>query len=707
MIQSYSYTISKTGIEPAGVLPAGSQGDHNVTELVFTLEETLKTELASWESEGYTLCYRVDAIDGAGRYLPSVLLTEENGAIHYPLCAELLASGGLARVHLVAARIKGASEERVFYAKPALLEIERVESSGRECVVNGISGALAASEAAMETCVASAQACTAAAQTVADARSAGEAASAAASAANSAASRAESAAETGEALGSELDALIDEAGALCTEIETAETNRRTAEAGRVSAETARQSAEQGRVSAEQTRASAEAEREAAEAERAGTLSNLQAQIDDLKIFTGLYDADLYGVEVDFVNKTFTRIGAAAGKTAGADFDSVGAFGGRRRCNLTDGGVVVAYYGDDAYTETGALTQDVTVGGILYPSGTTVQVMVEQPRFYYKVLPLACDPIEGGQGWHLRQARYYVSDQPLGGFKVHPAFLHGGAENEKIYLSAYEGCAYDVSAGAYILDDAAADPTSDLLSSIAGAKPCSGEHMTLHRANARQMAHNRGTGWEQMYCATLSASQLLMLVEYAAFNMQSAIGAGATAKASGASSNAAELTGASAQLGNASGALTNANEIQIVSYRGEENLWGNIWKFADGINIQNGEDRIAYVADHAFADSQCTAPYESTGFSLAKANGYVSAFGYSEAFDWLFLPSEVIGDSALPVGDNFFQTNASDGALIALAGGSWGDEQRAGPFCWHTSFAPSRSVMSLSARAVYLPNTGSN
>ena len=36
-------------------------------------------------------------------------------------------------------------------------------------------------------------------------------------------------------------------------------------------------------------------------------------------------------------------------------------------------------------------------------------------------------------------------------------------------------------------------------------------------------------------------------------------------------------------GNASGSVVNANGIQIVSYRGEENFWGNIWWWIDGIN----------------------------------------------------------------------------------------------------------------------------
>ena len=40
--------------------------------------------------------------------------------------------------------------------------------------------------------------------------------------------------------------------------------------------------------------------------------NLQEQIDDVKSFVGYESSDVYGVEVDFVNKKFTRLAGAEG-----------------------------------------------------------------------------------------------------------------------------------------------------------------------------------------------------------------------------------------------------------------------------------------------------------------------------------------------------------------------------------------------------------
>ena len=435
----------------------------------------------------------------------------------------------------------------------------------------------------------------------------------------------------------------------------------------------------------------------------GDIQALEQEIADLRAFIGYTEPDIYGVEVDFKNRRFTRLAGAVGLNPGADFDSVNAFGGRKRCILTNEGVVLAYYGDAAYTETGALLRAVTIGETTYPVGTKVQVMVEQPRFYYKVVPLELEPISGGDGHHMRKARYYVSDQPRSGFKLHPLFKYNTAENEKVYLSAFEGCLWDKSANTYLLnDEQVADFAADMLSSIGNAKPVSGLTQNLTRANARALAHNRGTGWEIQTAASASASQMLMLVEYASFNMQEKIGVGVTSKVDDGATSMTEITGATTNLGNASGAVMNANNFNVVTYRGEENLWGNIWTFVDGMNINAKGIHKLYVADHAFADSVLDGAYKDTGITLAKANGYVSAFGYNEAFDWLFVTSEVLGNSSLPVGDYFWQNHTYNAVMIALLGARWDDGAMAGAFFWAVNYASSGRTRPIGARPVYFP-----
>lgn len=425
----------------------------------------------------------------------------------------------------------------------------------------------------------------------------------------------------------------------------------------------------------------------------GDIQDLQKQIADLEAFIGYSDEDIFGVEVDFANKVFTRLSGAVNRTPGAAFDSINAFGGRKRCNVADDGTVTAYYGDSGYTTTGKNA-----------AGTPVQVMVEQPKFYYKVVPMVLE--KGAKGMKIRKARYYVSDTLKPGFKVHPAFVENGNVNPYIYLAAFEGSLFDTSANAYILDNAqVADFTADKLSSIAGAKPAGGDTQNLTRANTRLLARKRGSGWEQAYAATAAASQLLMLIEYASFNMQTAIGNGNTDQTSSAAN--IQYTGATVSLGNASGAVTNANNIQLVSYRGEENFWGNIWGWVDGMNEENpatfesGDFGTLYVADHGFADDSKAAPYKNTGIHPVQGSGYVSAFGYSEEFDWLFIAVEYSGNNALPVGD--YAWNNNSGWRVAILGGCCSNGSKAGAFYWDLNNAASDRFWSIGGRLVYVPS----
>lgn len=444
----------------------------------------------------------------------------------------------------------------------------------------------------------------------------------------------------------------------------------------------------------------------------GDIQALEAEIADLKALVGYTDGDIYGVEVDFVNKKFTRLAGAVNRTPGEGFDGINCFGGRKRCNLTNDGRVAAYYGETGFSTTGKLTQAVDRNPegtetpdttLQFASGTVVQVMVEQPKFYYKVVPLNVE--KKHKGGITRKVRYYVSDTPKAGFKLHPAFVENGNENEKIYVAAFEGSLYDASAAVYILDDSqVADFTADMLSSIANAKPLSGLTQSATRANVRKLAEKRGSGWEQAYAATVSASQMLMLIEYASFNMQSCIGNGAVSKTDDGATNMSEPTGTTINLGNASGVAANFNGIQMISYRGEENFWGNIWGWVDGINQYmdaTTHEGTIYIADHTFTDDIGTGAYEDAGIIAVFGDGYVSAFCYSEKYDWLFIPGELLGNTALPVGD--YCWNGNTGWRVAILGAGWNDGLGAGAFYWYLGNASSDRYRSIGGRLVYVPS----
>lgn len=434
--------------------------------------------------------------------------------------------------------------------------------------------------------------------------------------------------------------------------------------------------------------------------------NLQEQIDDVRTFVGYEQDDVYGVEVDFVNKKFTRLAGAENMTAGADFSALTPWGGRKRCILANDGTVLAYRGETGYTEAGTTTQAITVGNTEYPSGTKVQVMVEQPIFYVKTVPVSGAAANSGRGKQYSKARYYISPTPKTGFKPVGGFkdANGNLQN-KIYLAAYEGCVYDSSAGTYCKDDTlVADFATDMLSSIASAKPASGLSQVLTRANARKLANNRGAGWQLSNIFSLSATQWLILVEYASFDAQTKIGKGVSNFTDDESTNMALVTGATAGIGNGSGIPDGGTDGQCsVSYRGEENLWGNIWTWLDGINIYNtATESTVYVKEFGAMVDDTVNGYTALGFSAKNGAGYISAFGIDTDLAEVFIPVALSGSSTLPVGDYFWNQNT--GWRVAALGGAWDY----GPYCgaWYLSWATvsSRRNRNIGGRLLYVPQT---
>jgi len=432
-------------------------------------------------------------------------------------------------------------------------------------------------------------------------------------------------------------------------------------------------------------------------------------VTDIRAYLGMIETeDVLGITMDYKNKTCTRIAGAKNLTAGADFDKFSMYGGRKRCNVSDGGTINAYYGDEGYTE----------------DGSNGQVMVYQPKFYYLVCPLEYDRQETGYGYHLRKANYYISETQRAGFKLHPAFYDkNGNEVDYILMSAYEGCIYDTSANAYLKnDEQVMDASKDKFSSIAGARPATGVSQDLTRPNIEQMAKNRGEGWHSLGIKTASMEQLLMIVEMGMMNLQTAIGQGVVnlpwTTGSDTTSSYAGATGSTASLGNETGRATKtttyeggkATEYTVdgktsICYRGVENFWGNIWKFAYGINFycEVGKPFLGYVCkDFNYAESKKTDNYENIGFALPSENGYVSAMGYSTKYDWLFLPSEVKGNSSLPVGDYYYQNNTWDGYRIALLGGGWDSGSDAGGFYWYLNGGVGARYRTIGGRLVYVP-----
>ena len=464
---------------------------------------------------------------------------------------------------------------------------------------------------------------------------------------------------------------------------------------------------------------------------------LDSKILKLSNYIKYFPNNVVGLHADFQNMEFYRLAGAENLTMGADFNKFNMYGCRKRCLLADDGVVIAYNDGTKYIcndtnrtiitlengESGLLTTEVTVGGNVYPIGTQIQVMVEQPKFYYKVVPIKLDEQIDGVGYHLRSANYYVTDYEYSDFKLHPCFYNeSGNEVDYIYLSAYEGCAYDVSSSSYLTrDEQVVDfgVGQDKISSIANVKPMSGLTQQCTGTNLEQIARNRGNGWHSLLINAMSAEQLLMAIEMGGFNSQSLITYGIMNIVDNSSYNCSSLTGSTKDIANGIGKANSTinekggveetlttNGTTSVNYRGVENDWGNIFKLVYGVNIYgNGSQKggIPYIcSDYNFAESKNSGNYNSVKFTLTNVIGYVSSFGYSQDYDYLFFPSEATGSTSLPIGDYESITSNLNGYRVARLGGSWNLGVGAGVFSWYVAGPTSSWGRSTSGRLLYIP-----
>ena len=387
------------------------------------------------------------------------------------------------------------------------------------------------------------------------------------------------------------------------------------------------------------------------------------------------DKDVYGIEWNRKTNEFKRIGA----TSRSDFDKIYPWAGMRRCTIQDNGQITSYHGDPNYTQDGSIGQ----------------VMVEIPLFYYQSYRVPEGYVK------------LISPNPKVGFKPSPSHVIDGKVVPFIYVSAYEGSVQKQN-GTYLLqDEQTADFNLDRLSSIVGAKPASGETQNLTIINTRKLANNRGVGWQQLDVLSLFAIQDLMIIEAGTTNVQSVFGNGICNLASG-TGNHAQNTGATAHLGNSSGQVTieplqngatGASSVNAFSYRGIENIYGNIWSWIDGLNIK--ADNIPFInfKNEDYQSDFFNTPYTELGVVLPNANGYGSDIVHNQNLDFGLLPTEVKGASNNGLFSYYWQ---STGNRVARFGSNWADSSAiVGVACWNLSLSSAIRYRNIGGRLRYV------
>lgn len=365
----------------------------------------------------------------------------------------------------------------------------------------------------------------------------------------------------------------------------------------------------------------------------------------------------------------------------------------RRCILDDSGNVV-YYLNSANS---SLKMDGTAADL---SGNTGMVMVEITKFYQKY------------SYSSNTHYWSISENPLPGYEIYPAFIVDNVVVDKRYYSAYDSCVWTTGttyeSGLNYDDNVGTgrnwNTGTAKLASVSGIFPACG----INIAEARTLAANRGTRWRQLDFALMSAVQLLYLIEYGSFNSQLKISNGNTRHTTWPNSSAnqtdsrANIAGLSNSLGNAtggyaSGTINTYNNGDFMSYRGIENLFGNVWNWVDGINVNNNQAYVVNGNLRTNLASDTTTNYSLFGSTMPATNNYQKEL---QALQYGFLPSVVGGTgvgSSTYITDYYYQ---SSGWRALLVGGDALSGVAAGAFCVVVNTASSYVSRYIGARLVY-------
>ena len=150
---------------------------------------------------------------------------------------------------------------------------------------------------------------------------------------------------------------------------------------------------------------------------------------------------------------------------------------------------------------------------------------------------------------------------------------------------------------------------------------------------------------------------------------------------------AQKSGQLDSFGNTSGCLVNDN-YHCVTYRGIENVWGNIYQHLDGLNIRNKQSYICYDPSE-YTNDKFTSPYVELGYANATASdSYIKEVGYDEDNPLIAMPTATGGSSSTYLCDAYW---CSDGDRILLVGGSASSNgSKYGLFASHCNSASSLS-----------------
>lgn len=158
---------------------------------------------------------------------------------------------------------------------------------------------------------------------------------------------------------------------------------------------------------------------------------------------------------------------------------------------------------------------------------------------------------------------------------------------------------------------------------------------------------------------------------------------------------AQKEGGCDSLGMKSGCLVNDSQHAVI-YRGIENIFGNVFNWIDGLNIQEYQAYICRNPEEYISD-KFEAPYNKLGYvNCNERDMYIKKLGFDEKNPDIALPIEIGGGAGSSSGMCDFYTS-SEGNRVARVGGVFDSGAYAGLWYWHCNDSSTTSYLVCGAR----------
>lgn len=158
---------------------------------------------------------------------------------------------------------------------------------------------------------------------------------------------------------------------------------------------------------------------------------------------------------------------------------------------------------------------------------------------------------------------------------------------------------------------------------------------------------------------------------------------------------AQKEGGCDSLGMKSGCLANDSQHAVI-YRGIENIFGNVFNWIDGLNIQNYQAYICRNPKEYISD-KFEVPYIKLGYvNCNEKDMYIKKLGFDEKNPDIALPIEIGGGAGSSSGMCDFYYS-SEGNCVALVGGNFCNGSSAGLWYWSCDSSSVHSHLLCGAR----------